>query len=198
MRTNLKYLSDEELFRLVQLENNSLAYTILYERFKKPLLTYTIKKVGSESAVDIVHDVLGKIWSHRTKIFFEQKFSWYIFHLLRNKIIDNISKNKNSNKYLNSLTAEEVDCTIGDTDLKIRQELFWKEIDEHLLEFGTNAKTIIKLNMDGYSNHEIAKELNLSEKTIRNQKSKIIKFLKSKFSFLFLIGLILTEIFTRK
>lgn len=192
MNPKLNNLTDEELFLLVK-GGDSLAYTILYNRFKRPLLVYATKKIGSQEALDVTHDVLAKIWSHKESIIYEQKFSWYIFHILKNRIIDKIGKSKHSDKYLNSLDITQIDYSINETDLKIRQESFWKEIDEYLLNYSLNAKTIIQLNMDGYSNHEIAEKLNLSEKTIRNQKSKIFKFLRSKLPSITLITNILAQ-----
>ncbi len=187
----LENLTDEELFLFVK-ESNRKAFTVLYDRYKKPMISYTVKKVGSAPAVDIVHDVFAKIWSHRETIGQKEKLSWYLFHVLRNRIIDYIGKTKHNSVYLDTLDVDDMDRFDNSTDHKVRVELFLKEIESELAKFNPNAMTIIKRHLQGYKNQEIAEELNLTEKTIRNEKSKILKFLKSRYTGYLLISLLIS------
>lgn len=185
--------SDEDLFKLVQ-QGDHLAFTMLYNRYKKPLLHYAIKKIGKQEAPDIVQDIFVKIWSNRETISFQSKFSWYLFHMTKNRLIDSMIKSKNSDKYLKSLNIKDLDNTDCLTDFKIREDSFKIEIDQVLKKYGGHAQKIIDLKMEGYNNHEIANQLNLNEKTVRNQKSKIIKFLKSNFLKTFFYYILILEI----
>ncbi|MGN0020767.1 MAG: RNA polymerase sigma factor [Sphingobacterium hotanense] len=189
MAVLLENLTDEELFPLVK-QSDRKAFTVLYDRYKKPMINYTVKKVGVEHAVDIVHDVFAKIWSHRENIGNKEKFSWYLFHVLRNRIIDFIARSRHSSAYLQTLDINDKDLLDNATDYKVRVETFLGEIEMELAAFNPNAMKIIRRHLEGYKNHEIAAELNLQEKTIRNEKSKILKFLKSRYSGYFLISLL--------
>lgn len=180
MSEPLNILTDEELYHFVK-NDDRRAYTELYERFKRPLLVYALKKVKEEEvAEDIVHDLMAKLWVNRHHIDLDGRFVGYIFKALRNKIIDHISRSAYSQRYLDSLDAF-ADLYTDPADYKLREESFWKNIEQLLDKYGSNAQHIVRLRMQGYNNHEIGEKLNLSEKTIRNQQSAIIKFLKSKF-----------------
>jgi len=180
MSESLHILTDEELYHFVK-NDNRRAYTELYERFKRPLLVYALKKVKEEEvAEDIVHDIMAKLWGNRDTIDLEGRFVGYIFKALRNKIIDHMSRSTHSQRYLDSLDSFAEHYT-DPADYNLREESFWTGIEQLLNNYSGNAQAIVRLRMEGYNNHEIAEKLNLSEKTIRNQQSAIVKFLKSKF-----------------
>lgn len=180
MSESLQNLTDEALYHFVK-NDNRRAYTELYERYKRPLLVYALKKVRDEEiAEDIVHDLMAKLWVNRDSIKLEGRFVGYIFKALRNKIIDHMSRSSHSQRYLDSLDSFAENYS-DPADYKLREESFWNSIEQLLDKYSTNAQAIIRLRLQGYNNHEIAEKLNLSEKTIRNQQSAIVKYLKSKF-----------------
>lgn len=177
---SLSELSDEELYDHVK-NDDERSYTELYERFKRPLLVYALKKVnGEEAAEDIVHDVFVKLWTNRDKIELKGRFVGYIFKALRNRIIDHFARSAHAQQYLDSLDAFSEQMFSSPADYKLREESFWENIEQVLDKYSVNAPTIVRLRMEGYNNHEIAAHLNVSEKTVRNKQSTIIKFLKSK------------------
>ncbi|OOG19721.1 hypothetical protein BWD42_07405 [Sphingobacterium sp. CZ-UAM] len=180
MSDSLHILADEQLYTFVK-EGNRAAYTELYERYKRPLLAFALKKVSADEAEDIVHDLFAKLWSNRETIELQGHFVGYLFKALRNKIIDHIARSMQSQKYLTHLETFAERAAISPTDFKLREDLFWKDIEKTLDKYSPRAQTIVRMRMEGFSNQEIADELNLSEKTIRNQQSSIIKYLRSKF-----------------
>ncbi len=180
MSKSLCILTDEELYHFVK-DNDRLAFTELYERYKRPLLVYVLKKVNKQTAEDIVHDLLSKLWINRDNIDVHGRFVGYIFKALRNMVIDHMSRLSHSQRYLHSLDSSAEHHANILTDYKLREESFLINMEQLLNKYSSNAQTIVKLRMQGYHNHEIAKKLNLSEKTVRNQQSAIIKYLKSKF-----------------
>lgn len=179
MLESLHSLTDEELYSHVKNDNNR-AYTELYERYKRPLLVYALKKIGEEEvAEDVVHDVFVKLWVNRDNIEMKGLFVGYIFKAVRNRIIDHIARTVHSRQYLESLEvfSEQLDSS---ADYKMREESFWQNIEQLLNKYSAHARTIVRLRMEGYNNHEIAEHLNVSEKTVRNQQSAILKYLKTK------------------
>ncbi|TDS08909.1 RNA polymerase sigma factor [Sphingobacterium paludis] len=179
-----KTKSDEELYELVK-DDDRDAYTELYDRFKKPLLVFAYKKVGMDEAEDLVHDLWIKLWHNRSSIKLERSFVSYIFGGLKNRILDHMSKVDHADKYVDHLKSYSSIYQHSDgADHQIREQLFWLQIEALLDHYGPKANSIIRLRMQGFNNHEIAEKLNLSEKTIRNQQSAIIKYLRSKLSIL--------------
>ncbi|MCA5006739.1 RNA polymerase sigma factor [Sphingobacterium bovistauri] len=176
---NYVVISDEDLYQLVSLQNDEAAFTELYNRYKGPLLAHAISKVDQINAEDIVHDLFIKLWQNRSNIKIKEIFAFYIFRALRNRIIDNMAHSIHINKYLDSMKDYSQQYN-SNADYKLREELFLNSIDQLLNQYGPNAKSIVRLRLQGYNNSEIAEKLNLAEKTVRNQYSILVKHLKSK------------------
>ncbi|MDF2514911.1 MAG: sigma-70 family polymerase sigma factor [Sphingobacterium sp.] len=183
MSDSLHIIEDEQLYGFVK-EGDRAAYTELYERYKRPLLAFALKKVKPDEAEDIVHDLFVKLWSNRDTIQLQGHFVGYIFTALRNKIIDHMARVSQSQQYIASLESYVEQEAASATDHKLREKLFWKSIEDVLDQYSPRAQAIVRMRMEGYSNQEIADQLNLSEKTIRNQQSSIIKYLRSKFPYI--------------
>jgi len=184
---NRIFRTDEELYQEVALLNNAAAYGELYDRYKRALIVYALRKVSKEEAEDLVHDLFTKFWVNRYIIVVEGKFSAYIFRALRNHIIDFIAHKDRVGLYLNSLEDFKLTHFSNLADYKLREEMFLKNIESLLSRFAPNSRQIVRLRMQGYSNTEIALSLGLSEKTIRNQYAIMIKHLRSKLPFLLFI-----------
>lgn len=178
-----KRYSDEELFHFIK-NGERLAFEELYDRYKRPLVAYTLKKVFDEVAEDLVHDLWVKIWEKRDIIEIKGTVVAYLFKAARNKIIDHMAHSAVSRKYVDAVEQFAIHDYDGNTDYRLREEFFLKQIQSLLDKYGPKANLIVRMRLEGYKNDEIAEELNLSEKTIRNQYSSIIKYLKSKIPYL--------------
>jgi len=176
---NYIVLKDEDLYQLVSLQNDDTAFTELYNRYKRPLLAHAVSKVNQIDAEDLVHDLFIKLWVNRSSILIKEIFASYIFRSLRNRILDYMAHSTHVNKYLDSMKDFSLQNNFN-ADYKLREELFLNNIDKLLNKYGPKAQSIIRLRLQGYSNKEIAEKLNLAEKTVRNQYSIIIKYLKTK------------------
>ena len=168
-------------------QNNIKAFEELYARYKKPLLVYALRKVDAIAAEDLVHDLFVKLWAKRSEITISENFSSYIFRTLRNQILDFIAHSAQVQKYLSSLEDFSLQYFSDKADYKIREEMFLQNIDALLLKYGTRSQSIVRLRMQGFSNPEIAEKLGISEKTVRNQYSILIKHLKDKLPLLIFI-----------
>ena len=174
--------TDEELLDLIKKEDKH-AFSELYNRYKKPLVALALSKIDNEQVEDIVHDLFVKIWSNRQQIQINLQFRAYIYRALRNKILDFIAHQSHERKYLDSL-MEFHPIYLDSTDYHIREKQFLLELDKLMNKYSNNDKAILKLRMQGYSNNEIAEQLGLSEKTIRNRYSLILKSLEGKIKLL--------------
>lgn len=176
-------LADEDLFTLLK-DGDALAFAELYNRYKRPLVGLALKKIQDEEQVsDLVHDLFVKIWVNRHEIHINQQFKAYIYRALRNKILDYIAHQVHERNYLDSLQTFETSYAPS-ADAHIREEQFMLELDKLMEIYPPQYKIILKLRMEGYSNSEIAAQLGLSEKTVRNRYSLIIKSLGGKLKIL--------------
>jgi len=174
-------LSDEHLYTLVNQDKQN-AYQEIYERYKVAMLVYAAKRVPFEVAEDLVQDIFVKLWNNRFTVIIEERIAGYLFKALRNKILDFMDRDENAKKYINSLDDFSNQYSYQYADEKIRSEHFLNHIQDLLRQYGPQYQKILHLRMAGYSNQEIADELGLSEKTIRNNYSSILKIIRSKFS----------------
>ncbi|ERJ57618.1 RNA polymerase sigma factor [Sphingobacterium paucimobilis] len=178
-------LSDIELVELIR-SNDQEAFTCLYERFKRPLLLHALQKIDSEQAEDAVHDVLAKLWDSRQEFIVQISVRAYLYTALRNRIIDILIHSNHGQKYINSLKSYASSFVVEKTDYRVREKMFLEQIDQVMAEFSEREQQLLKLRMEGYKNPEIAEQLGISEKTVRNQYSAILKKLKSKLFILYL------------
>ncbi|MBW5348020.1 RNA polymerase sigma factor, partial [Escherichia coli] len=107
------------------------------------------------------------------------QFKSYVYKALRNRIIDFIAQQINERKYLDSLIRFG-EGFIEQTDYSIREKQFLQELNKLIDKYNPNDQAILKMRMEGFNNQEIADQLGLSEKTIRNRYSLIIKDLQGK------------------
>lgn len=184
--SNLEHLLDDELYALM-LEDKRAAFHVVYDRYKAAMLLYAAKRVPLEIAEDLVHDVFIRVWNNRDEIDISEKFAGYLFKSLRNIIIDHMAKDSNAQRYLDALSSFAQSYSMDRADDKLRETLFLEGIQMLLQHFNPQYLEIFKLRIEGYSNPEIAERLGLSEKTVRNQYSIILKYLKDKLPFLLIL-----------
>ena len=184
---NYIVVDDEDLYQIVSSQNDEAAFTELYNRYKRPLIAHALSKVNQTEAEDLIHDLFIKLWHNRSTITITEKFSSYIFRALRNRILDFMSHAAHVHKYLDSLEDFSLKYYSNLADYKLREELFLNEVDKLLNRYGPKAQSIIRLRMQGYTNTEVAEILNLSEKTVRNQYSVLIKHLRTKLTLLLVL-----------
>lgn len=171
--------TDERLLELIH-QNQTTAFHELYERYKAGMLIFAAQRVSRDTAEDLVQDVFLSLWKNRTKLEIKERIAGYLFKALRTKIIDHMSKSINAQKYLDSIDVFAKSHT--GTDAKVREETFLKRIEDLLHRCGPQYQMILKMRLEGYNNQEIADLLGLSEKTVRNQSSNLMKVLRSKLS----------------
>jgi len=183
----MKRKSDEELFLLIK-KGERAAFEELYHRYRRPLMAYTLKKIEIEEAEDLNHDLWINVWEKREVIRLKGSVVSYLFKAMRNRIIDFMARSIHVETYIDTMEQTFVQDHSDGADFLFREKFFLEQIEGLLVAYSPRAKTIIRLRLQGYNNHEIAKKLHLSEKTIRNQHSSILKYLRSKFFPLLLIA----------
>lgn len=183
---SIKKYSDERLFDFIK-QGDRRAYEELYDRYKRPLVAYVLKKLNKEDTYDLIHDLWGRIWEKRETLEVKGTVVSYLFKAARNGIIDHMAKSVHSQRYLSSIETIVTPNWESKADYQVREKMFMNQIEQVLNKYSDKAQSIVRLRMEGYNNTEIAEKLSVSEKTIRNLSSSILKFLKSKLPYIILI-----------
>lgn len=174
--------SDDALLTLFA-NGDQEAFTILYERYYRQVLYFTRRYADESDAQDITADSFVQLWNKRSQFLHIKAIPSFLFITARNRCYDLIRHKKVKTKHENELVAH-----IDDAEDK---DIFYMEVHMELLqllrkEIGKlpeKMREILLLSFqEGLKPAQIAKRLNISVKTVSNQKLSALKVLKLAFN----------------
>jgi len=175
-----KELSDHELFDLLK-DNDQLAFTEIYDRYKEVLHRYAYKWLQDRDAVkDVIQDLFTMIWTKRDILTFNQNFSGYLYISVRNAILRKIQKEDRNNTYANSL-RDYAEKGVSITDHLLREKQLKSIIEQEISALPGKMREVFELSRNEYLSHaEIAERLGISEHTVRAHVKKALKILRGR------------------
>lgn len=178
--TSYSILSDAELFDLLR-TGDRIAYTEIYERYKRILYQHAYKKLGDrEEAKEVVQWLFVMLWTRREAIQPETNLSGYLYRAIRNRILNVIAHKEVASRYLLSL---EQFYAAGEyvTDNQVRERELAALIEKEIASLPPKMREIFELSRKTNLSHkEIAETLSLSEQTVRTQVRNALRILKVK------------------
>jgi len=182
-----KDLNDIELTILLK-EGDRGAFTEIYNRYHWLLHTHTYKWMRNrEEAKDVIHELFSNIWLKHQTLSFEPNLAAYLYTATRNRIFNLLSRKKVESSYINSL---EDFITKGEcvTDYLVRENQLKEIIEKEVEAMPTKMRAVFELSRKKNLSHkEIAKELEISEQTVRKHIQHALRLLKVKFGILSLL-----------
>lgn len=160
--------------------DNVDAFKELYAAYKEPVYLMVKRRVpDAEEARDITQDVFAHLWSMREKIAGVQHFDSWLYALVRNKVISAYRHNSIRMRGEQILAGALASADWDSEAIAIAKELDLRiaAVVDRLPD--TMRKCYYMSRNEGMDNHEIAKLLNLSEKTVRNNLSEATKRLRT-------------------
>lgn len=157
-------------------------FTELYERYFSQLYIHAYNKLGDrEAAKDIVQDLFTRLWEKRSELQITGSFSSYLYTAIRNRVIDYMARQSHQHRYAASLSQYADSYKASDVDHKVRAAQMAERIEQEIAHLPPRLKEVITLSRAaGLSNKAIARELNLSEHTVKNQVKTALKLLRAK------------------
>lgn len=173
-------LTDAELLGLLKRSDHA-AYTEIYRRYWAKLYIYARKLLNDPTAAeDIVQDVLLTIWIKNEKIQDNRPIAPYLYTAVRHKALTHIKRKKLEGSYLNSL-SDFMDKGEFIADANLREKELELIINNAIATLPQKMKKVFELSKIECLNHKtIAAQLNISDKTIRNQLSTALNLIKLK------------------
>lgn len=160
-------------------ENVSGAFERIYRYHVADLLEFASQRLSSlEEARDLVQDVFADIYERKEALEIKCSLRAYLFTALKYKIIDHIRKNAHRKFYiefLHSLTEEQDDSFFDNFVFNDLHQLADKEIQRLPARM---REAFLLSRQKNLTIAEIARSMNVSEQTVKNQISTAITKLR--------------------
>lgn len=192
-------LSDHELITMLSMGNED-ALAQLYSRYWDKLLAVAINRLGVEAeAEECVQDVFLSLWKRRSEIVLKHSISTYLWVAVKHQVINRLDA-RYAKRTLR--TTELVDdlLTPSSEELLLEKELR-EQINQTVARLPEKCRMVYHLSREeGKSNKEIARELNISEKTVEGHVTRALRDIRTDLTAMvpaFVISAILQEIHKR-
>ena len=158
-------------------KGNILAFNSLYEEFSSRLYRFAVGYLKSEAeAEELVQEVFTIIWEKRETIQEELSFKSFLFTIAFNLIRKHFKTKTYLSKYCHSVAGT-------DQHMQTSQEVVYNSLNLYVRSLidrlpAKRKEILIKSRLEGYSIKEIAEELKISHKTVENQLTDALRFIR--------------------
>jgi RNA polymerase sigma-70 factor (ECF subfamily) len=162
-------------------KGNILAFNTLFRKYSSHLYRFAFGYLKSkEETEELVQEVFTKIWENHTNLKKELSFRSYIFTIAFNIIRKHFRTRNYISKYFNT----EI---FNDIDLHTSQEITCNSLHDYILDLVNKLpekrkEIFVKSRFEGLSVKDIAEEMGISHKTVENQLTNALKFIRNNFN----------------
>lgn len=173
----LKEYTDESLLDCVK-QGDEDAFTELYNRYWERLVTIAYFKLQhKEDAKEVVQELFMDIWNRKDRLDIKHSFYTYMAGALKYKIYTKLAKDQKRQRQLQALQKETVSHI---TEEWLSFEQLRNDLEKAVLNLPEKCKLVFRLSREeGLSGRQIAKELNLSPKTVENHIARALQQLRA-------------------
>lgn len=165
------HLNDTELFNLTK-AGNEAAFTELYRRYWKRMFAMAYLRLDRrELAEDIVQDVFASLWNNREKADIQNVEAW-----LATAVKYGVMMLVNRRLSREVMPGEQGDISFADNTIDYR--FLEQHIAAEMNRLPEKCRLVFTYSREhGYSNAQIAEELNISEKAVEKHITRARKHL---------------------
>ena len=176
---NEEFDTEKEYWKKIQ-TGDELAFKKLYDTYWEGLFLKAQHGLDSfEMAQEVVQDIFTDLWVRRDKITIQKNIGAYLFAALKYRVLDTIRKQIVRDKYVHSILKSAQNHDNSTLDQIVYDDLH-ESISEAIQQLPKKCQEVFELSRFHHHSHrEIAQKLGISEKTVENQITKALKFLKS-------------------
>ncbi|MBV7533016.1 RNA polymerase sigma factor [Chitinophaga sp. sic0106] len=175
-----RQLTDNELVTFLK-EGNRHAYTEIYHRYKRLLLVFALRRLeNEEECKDLIHELFLQLWVRRTELTITSSLSAYLYTAVRNRILDIITHQNVSARYIDSFQGY-INQGEDNTDHLVRHKELLQLIESEIATLPPKMRLVFELSRKtNLTRKEIADQLDLSEQTVKSHMQHALKILKSR------------------
>ncbi len=187
---NYNAYNDQELVVLLK-SGDRLAYTEVYERYKRRLYFFAFKRLGNREEVkDLIHEIFISLWINHEALNLKYSLTTYLHSSVKNKILDILAHKKVSTRYVESFNLYE-ESGQDFADYAIRHKELDAIIEKEVDALPNKMRQVFNLSRKSfYTRKQIAEELGLSEQTVKSHIYHALKILKVRLGSMLLLILI--------
>ncbi len=177
----------------IHIDYNSNAFKVIFNDLFPSLCSLATRIVkDDEKGKDLVQEAFVKLWNNPKEEFSDQNaLRAYMYVLVKNACISLLRKEKNK---LNLSIDDHRDVANEEHFIdEILREETYRLLRDAIEQLSPQASQVVKLALKGYSNQEIADELDVTINTIKTVKKRAYKFLRERLGHQFIV-ILLTEL----
>jgi RNA polymerase sigma-70 factor (family 1) len=185
MGLDLNIADDAELLLLLS-KGSKPAFDVLYNKYWKQVYNTAYKRLNDlERAQDIAQDVFVQLWIRGSKSPIDN-LPAYLLVAARNGVFKKMEKEA---KYASLPDgAEEIESPAGRADANMLHDEFLKAFTDLVNTLPPQQQMIFNLRFnEGLSSQQIADQLNISPKTVRNQMGRALNTLRKSLFLLYVL-----------
>lgn len=173
--------TDSILIRSLQ-QGDHRAFEKLFKRYAQKLFTFSVSYLKNENnAEEVVQEVFLKVWTNRLSLKTETSFQSYLFTIAFNAIKKSFNKRAKDDSFKLDL-IDVLDTDQDRVDFERNYQLVAEKLDRFIEEMPVKRKAIFILRKKHAKPvKQIAEELDISIKTVENQITEAMKYLKKRF-----------------
>lgn len=157
------------------------AFNILFGLYANRIYRFGLGYLKHEcDAEELVQDVFLKVWEKRGELKSDLSFKSYLFTIAFNIIRNHFSRKSIAYRYFEQQVADDFDmATLQNIDYESTKRV----VDSLVDQLSPKRKAVfVKSRYEGLSIKEIAEELGTTTKTVENQISEALKFMRDHLS----------------
>ncbi|WP_089893522.1 RNA polymerase sigma-70 factor [Chitinophaga arvensicola] len=155
------------------------AFETVYNRYFVQVYHLSMKFVADrEAAEDITLETFVKLWDRRSAMESDSKIGPYLCTIARNACLNYLRDRQR-------MTARHQELALLESNNQLSFEAFadpeseiYRRLYLEIEQLPGKSAAVIKFSLQGMKNEEIARQLNINEKTVRNLKTAAIKQLR--------------------
>ena len=171
--------SDTELLDLLR-SGDRTAFSEIYNRYWKRIFTVAVNKIGQlEEAEEIVQDIFVSMWNRRESIIITTTLNAYLSVSVKYRVIKILAKRNLYNKFTD-YSLHILSPTDNSTQNWLEFEELKSQLETLVAQLPEKCRLVYKLSREeGMSQKQIAKEFDISEKTVEAHIGKALKHLRT-------------------
>jgi len=172
-----QHISHETLLNLKA--GSERAFDAVYKHYYGRLCAFASQYVSGADSEEIIQDTMMWLWENRQTIANESSLKSLPFTIVKNKCLNSISHRQVKQRVHEQLYQKFI-TQFEDPDFYILGELMEK-LDKAIKDLPEDYRNAFEMNrFDDLTYKEIAKKLNISEKTIAYRISQALKILRKE------------------